>query len=413
MAASGPSHPAGVPDADAPRPGAVLFTAFEPSGDDHAAPVIAEIRARRPDLTVYAWGGPKMQRAGATVVEFTGQSAVMGLPGPSKIVEHLRLNRRIADWLRTHRVDLHVPVDSPGANFPICRLTKARGIRVVHLVAPQMWAWGPWRVAKLRRLTDLVLCLLPFEEQWFRTRGVPARFVGHPLFDEALDVDAVTARAARIPGSNAKPRVLLLPGSRPSEISRCFPVLLDAFRRLRHDFPGLVGCVASTRHQVEADIRGLAQSRGGWPDGLSVVVGDTDAAIAWSEVALVVSGTVTLQIARQRRPMVAMYRPGKLVYHALARWLVSTPLFTLPNLIAGRGVIPEFIPHFGDGEALAVAVIRLLRQPGLQETQVAALEEVCARFRGLSAARTAADEILRALDGSPARAPAVPVPVTA
>lgn len=117
----------------------VLFTAFEPSGDDHASAVIAELRARHPLLPIYAWGGPKMARAGATLIERTGDDAVMGLPGLKKIIEHARINRRISRWLSGEgrgKVALHVPVDSPGANFPICRITRRHGLRVVHLVAP-------------------------------------------------------------------------------------------------------------------------------------------------------------------------------------------------------------------------------------------------------------------------------------
>jgi lipid-A-disaccharide synthase len=118
----------------------------------------------------------------------------MGIPGLGKVLEHLKINRAVKRWLQTHPVALHVPVDSPAANFPICKIAKKSGARVVHLVAPQVWAWAEWRVNKLRRLTDLVLCLLPFEEQWFAMRGVKARFVGHPLFDEPLDYPAIDAR---------------------------------------------------------------------------------------------------------------------------------------------------------------------------------------------------------------------------
>ena len=153
----------------------LLFTAFEPSGDEHASKVIAEIRRRRPKLAICAWGGPKMVKAGAVVIERTGDDAVMGVPGLAKIREHQKINVRIEDWVKKHPVNVHVPVDSPAANFPICEITKKSGSRVVHLVAPQIWAWGRWRIHKLRRLTDLVLCLLPFEEEFFAKRNVPAK----------------------------------------------------------------------------------------------------------------------------------------------------------------------------------------------------------------------------------------------
>lgn len=373
----------------------VLFTAFEPSGDDHASAVIAELKRRSPNLPIYAWGGPKMEKAGAVIIERTGENAVMGVPGVGKIIEHVGIHRRIARWLDEQKAALHVPVDSPAANFPVCRLTKARGLKVVHLVAPQVWAWASWRINKLRRRTDLVLCLLPFEEEWFLSRGVQARFVGHPLFDEPVNVAALDTRIGGM--GSGSPKLALMPGSRPKELVSCFPVLLDAFTRLKADFPNVCGCVAATKPEAVRRLREIAAVHGGWPTGLEMVHGETDAVVRWCDFALVASGTVTLQIARQTKPMIALYVPGWLMYQTLGRWLVSTELFTLPNLIAGRRIMPEFIPHFGDGEKLAVEVIKLLRRPGYADEQRQALASVCRRFAGKHAARNAADEIERML----------------
>jgi len=400
MSPPGPSSspPPTGPPLDAPR--GVLFTAFEPSGDDHAAAVVAELRARRPDIPIYAWGGPKMAAAGAAIIEGTGDDAVMGMPGLSKLLAHRRINSRIARWLDSPsikgRISLHVPVDSPAANFPICAITKPRGIRVVHLVAPQMWAWGSWRVAKLRRLSDRVLCLLPFEEDWFLARGIPATFIGHPLFDHPLDLADLDRQRAGYP--EGSPRVALMPGSRPAEISSCFPILLDAFRRLKKDFPKAVGVVAATKPAVADELRRRAEQMGGWPEGLDMVSGATDAVIRWCEFSLVVSGTVTLQIAKQHRPMVAVYRPKKWFYYLMARWLVQTEFFTLPNLIAGKRIVTEFIPHFGDGEDLAVEVIRLMRQPDYADDRRRELRQVANRFEGHVAAAAALDENVKFLD---------------
>ncbi|VAX36117.1 Lipid-A-disaccharide synthase, partial [hydrothermal vent metagenome] len=285
-----------------PLPG-VLFTSFEPSGDEHAAAVIAELKRREPRLPIYAWGGPAMQAAGAIVVERTGEDAVMGLPGLAKVLEHTRINNRVCEWLDgTPGINLLVPVDSPAANFPICKIAKRRGLGVMHLVAPQVWAWGGWRIRKLRRLTDGLLCLLPFEEPWFRERGLEAKFVGHPLFDEAVPREQLTREASAYPAGT--PRIALFPGSRPGEIARNWPMLLDAYRALVREHPETVGVVAATTPAVGDRLRALAGHEGGWPATLTCAVGATDAVIHWSELALVVSGTVTLQIARQQRPMV-------------------------------------------------------------------------------------------------------------
>ena len=212
----------------------------------------------------------------------------MGLPGIEKIREHKRINARIAAWIEANRPALHVPVDSPAANFPICRIAKRHGVKVVHFVAPQIWAWGPWRIHKLRRLTDLVLCLLPFEEGYFTTRGVPALFVGHPLFDEEMD-SAALAREASAFGTGS-PKIALMPGSRPGELTKNFPPMLEAFGQLQRDQPGLVGLVAAMDEGVEQRLRELAEANGGWPDGLECASGKTDAVIHWCDLALVVSG---------------------------------------------------------------------------------------------------------------------------
>ncbi len=365
----------------------MLFTAFEPSGDDHAAPVIAELLRRRPGLKVYAWGGPKMERAGAILVERTGDDAVMGMPGLAKIREHKLINQRIGAWMDEHKPSLHVPVDSPGANFPICKLAKARGCRVVHLVAPQIWAWATWRIRKLRRLTDHVLCLLPFEEEWFKSRGVEATFIGHPLFEDPLDEGALDERIADWP--EGSPRIALMPGSRPAEMRKNFPLLIGAYRRLEREHDAIAGVVAATRPEVETELRRLGAP---WPETLRIETGKTDEVIRWCELALVVSGTVTLQIAKQRRPMVIVYKFNRLISLPL-RLVVKTRLFSLPNLIAGRKIVPELIPHFGTAEPIAGEAITLLEDACAADDQRRDLARVTDRFAGRRASEIAADRI--------------------
>lgn len=374
-----------------PAAPALLFTAFEPSGDDHASAVIAELRARHPDLPIYAWGGPKMERAGATLIALTGRDAVMGLPGLRKIQEHRRINADVAAWMDRNPVTLHIPVDSPAANFPICAIAKARGAKVVHLVAPQIWAWGRWRIHKLRRLTDLVLCLLPFEERFFRRRNVPARFVGHPLFDRPVDEAELARRAAAF--ADGSPRLALMPGSRPAEIHKNFPLLLEVFRRLKAEHPAMTGMIATTGPDVEARLREMAAALGGWPEGLHTAISQTDAVIHWCEAALVVSGTVSLQVAKQCRPMVVFYKSSPLLYFGLAKWIVATKFYALPNLVAERRIIPELVPHFGGAEPIYRAASALIGSPEALRRQREDLAAMVERFAGLNAASAAADAI--------------------
>jgi lipid-A-disaccharide synthase len=380
----------------------ILFTAFEPSGDDHASKVISAVKHLRPDIPIYAWGGPKMARAGAAIIERTGDDAVMGMPGFAKIRQHVQINDRIQAWLKHTPIALHVPVDSPAANFPICAITRKAQIGIVHLVAPQIWAWARWRIHKLRRLTDCVLCVLPFEEDFFRKRNVPAHFIGHMLFDEPIDRIALDAAAASLPAGS--PRIALMPGSRPAELARNFPMLLDMVRALRADFPGLRGVIACTRPEVESELRKAAAawatqvgepiSASNWPMDLASVVGQTDTVIHWSDMALVKSGTVTLQVAKHRKPMVIFYRKGSKTSYVLARSFIPTKFFTLPNLIAGEPIVPEFVPHFGGPEPIIAAAKELLADPAARAAQIASLERICSMFSGKDASLLAAEKII-------------------
>jgi lipid-A-disaccharide synthase len=373
---------------------AILMTAFEPSGDDHAAAVIRVLKERYPDLRIYGWGGRRMLDAGAEIIEMTGDDAVMGVPGLQKIREHKRMNEDIERWLDKNPVAVHVPVDSPGANFPVCKITKPRGIKVVHLVAPQLWAWAPWRIHKLRRLTDHVMCVLPFEPDWFNKRGVDATFIGHQLFDEALDYEALDERIADWP--TGPQRIALMPGSRPSEMKNNFPLLLGAYIKLAAEHPNMVGMVATTRPEIEPILRQLAKESGlDWPDSLTITHAQTDAVTRWCSFALVVSGTVTLQIARQHKPMVIVYKSSRLIWSLIARWFILTKFFTLPNIVAQREIVPELVPHFAGAEPIADRAVGFLENPETYQTQVRELEALTAQFAGAHASENAATIIAR------------------
>ena len=283
----------------------VLFTAFEPSGDAHAAPVIAALKAMAPEIEIVACGGPQMERAGAIMIERTADDGAMGLSALSKIASVKKTQNAIRQWAQARRVNVHVPVDSPAANFAIAKFMKARGVRVCHLVAPQLWAWGPWRLNKLRRCTDLVLCLLPFEQEWFRSRRVPAKFIGHPVINRILDQSQMDAYVKELP--TGSPKVLLLPGSRSSEVTRNLPLLLKVFSDIQHNHRRAIAIMVTANDSLARLVREHVPTL---PPGVLLMTGKLDAAISWSEIALCVSGTVSLDLLRQAKPMVGMYRTG-------------------------------------------------------------------------------------------------------
>ena len=371
----------------------VLFTAFEPSGDAHAAPVIAALKAMAPEIEIVACGGPQMERAGAIMIERTADDGAMGLSALSKIASVKKTQNAIRQWAQARRVNVHVPVDSPAANFAIAKFMKARGVRVCHLVAPQLWAWGPWRLNKLRRCTDLVLCLLPFEQEWFRSRRVPAKFIGHPVINRMLDQEQIDAQVKELP--TGSPKVLLLPGSRSSEVTRNLPLLLKVFSDIQHNHRRAIAIMVTANDSLARLVRERVPTL---PPGVLLMTGKLDAAISWSEIALCVSGTVSLDLLRQAKPMVGMYRTGLLSVIG-GNIMLSMPNRLLPNILAGKRVVPEFVPCLGRAGPISAAVENLLAdQSRLRET-ANVLRALLPAFQGKRPDIEAAEAIIAFVSG--------------
>ncbi|MBL9118751.1 MAG: hypothetical protein JNL80_02415 [Phycisphaerae bacterium] len=400
-AAAAPPASLGVDQEPGPderkKRGAILFTAFEPSGDAHAAPVIAELKARDPSLIIYAWGGPKMEEAGATLISSTCDDGAMGLDGFKKIFAVRSEIQKLKRWITQHRVVVHVPVDSPAANFPVCQHLKPKGVRIAHLVAPQLWAWGSWRAKKLRGCTDCVMCLLPFEEEWFRQRQIPAKFIGHPVINRDLDTTHIAERQKSMPSGS--PRILLLPGSRSTEVKRNLRLLVQSFIELSDRNRGAAGLIVAANDRLARMMRNIIVDM---PIGLHMVVGEVEAAIHWADLALTVSGTVSLDLTRQHRPMVGVYRTG-LISWLGAKLMLRTPFRLLPNIIAKREIVPEFVPAppWISPRTIVEAATAFLKDSKNMAIAAEELRRVALRFHGKDPAHAAAEIILRLVDGRP------------
>lgn len=374
---------------------AILFTAFEPSGDAHAAPVIAQLLREAPHLRVFAWGGPRMQEAGATIIGRTADDGVMGLGAIKRAAEVRREIKRIRQWIREYRVLAVVVVDSPAANFHVAKAVKPTGARVIHLVAPQLWAWGKWRLSKLRRLTDLVLCLLPFEEQWFNDRGVPAKFIGHPVVNRVIDEQQLRETMHGLP--QGTPRIAILPGSRTQEVKANIRLLANAFTELQGRFSGATGVIAALNPEIAKLVRKKVKV---FPTGMHTVTGQIDTVIAWCDLAITVSGTVTLDIARQRKPMIGVYKVGPLAWLG-SKLLLRSKFCLLPNLIADREIVPEFVPHVGGAAPIVKWASKYLLDSKNAAIQSEELSRVLLRFANKKPAEEATKLILKVIkDGT-------------
>jgi lipid-A-disaccharide synthase len=341
-----------------------LVVAGEISGDRMAAPVLEEMRRRWPDLRWYGAGGERLARAGLEVRHPVDGLAVTG------VTEALRraptaaaLLVDLAAQILRRRPRLALLVDYPGVNLRLAAICRAAGVPVLYLGAPQRWAWLGFRARALAWQVDRLAVTLPFEEQWFRRRGVAATFVGHPLLDLFRPLPRQDARR-RLGIAGAV--VALLPGSRENEIRRHLPLLVEAARLL----PDLAPVLALPPGGAGRIIEQLA------PADLPRV--DTPLALGAADVALCASGSATLELALAGVPGVVCYRLSPLTY-AIARRLVSTRWVGLPNLVLGREVLPELLQDEMTPTALAREARRLL-EPAAGEAVRRGLEQVVTRL---------------------------------
>ena len=385
----------------------VALVAGEASGDLLGAGLIEQLRARHPHIEFAGVGGDAMRAAGMEAWHDATELAVMGL---SEVLRHLprllRLRRdvrtRVLDW----RPDVFIGIDAPDFNLGLERSLRDRGIRTVHYVSPSIWAWRQGRAAKIGRSADLVLCLFPMEPPIYATHGVDARFVGHPLAEMlALEPDRAAARDA-LGFAHDAPVLAVLPGSRLGEIGRLGEVFLDAAARVAAALPGLRIVVPAANAACRAAIDTLlAQPRFAAMD-VQVIDGQARTAMVASDVVLLASGTATLEALLAKRPMVVGYRiaPSTAFLVRLFK-LMKVDRFSLPNVLAGRTIVPEFMQEACTAENLADAVLHWFRDSR-------AADDVQPVYRALhlqlrqGASATAAEAVARLA------VPALPAPAT-
>ncbi len=339
------------------------LVAGETSGDLLGAGLITELKAKSPGARFEGIAGPAMQAAGCDAWESSEALAVMGLIEPLREIPRLlRLRRMLIQRWTDNPPDVFVGIDAPDFNLGLEVRLRQHGISTAHYVSPSVWAWRQWRVRKIAKAADKVLCLLPFEKAFYDRHQVVADFVGHPMADAIpTDLDADKVRSAL--GIEAEIVVAVLPGSRVSEVTRLGPVFASACARLAAAEPGMRFVAPMTTDKI----RQLFAAQLAAEDIASrflLLAGDAQSAIAAADVVLLASGTAALQAALLCRPMVAAYRFAPLTYaimRTLRLWKV--PYFTLPNLLTPEPLVPEFLQYAANPEALADAVSRLLKDP--------------------------------------------------
>jgi len=342
----------------------IFLSAAETSGDMHAGRLIEALRRRVGEARFVGVGGPRMVAAGCEQA-IAGLDLTAGasmLTGPLlRLGYYWRVIRELKRAIKQIRPDIHIPVDSPALNWHLARAAKRCGSKVCYYIAPQVWAWAPWRVRKMRALTDHVACILPFEEEWFRRRGIAASYVGHPVFEQ-LPLDRPAPPDLLEAYSDGSWSVALLAGSRPAEILRHGAGLGATGAAIRRRYPrAKCTFVAPDAHSGKL-IRSVAAKRD--LEGVEIAIGRTHEVLAQSHIAVAVSGTITLELAYFGIPMVVFYRVSRASYNLLGRWLVRTPHLSLVNILAGKKLVPELMPWYGKTGDLTETVLDVMEDLG-------------------------------------------------
>jgi len=375
----------------------LLVLTGDHSADGHAAAMIAALREIDPSWHVAGVGGVSMEAAGIALISDHRDMNVIGPGGVIRAVpSHWRLAKRILAWVDANKPDVAVLIDYGVFHLWLGPKLRARGIKVLYFIPPQIWGSRPGRLKKLRRAADEVLCILPFEEGYYRSKGIPATFVGNPVVAR-LPAAVSKEEFCRQHRLNAeKTLVGVLPGSRRMEITHLLAEQVGAARILDQRFPGKLQFAISKASNLKAGLFNDALARAGG-DGWMTVVEDSQALLSASDVALVKSGTTTLEATLYRTPMVVMYR-GPWWAGFLARRLMTVEHISLPNNLAGRGVVPELLQNDASARRIADEAARLL-EPEANAKMKWELDQIAQTLADVNTPRRVAEAVERLAGG--------------
>ncbi|MFN0057459.1 MAG: lipid-A-disaccharide synthase [Planctomycetota bacterium] len=350
----------------------IYVCAGEPSGDLHAARLIAALRTARPDFEFVGLGGERMAAAGALLRANLVDRAVMGF---RKVVREMGYLANVTvDFVRELSLDppaAVILVDYPGLNLNLARIARRCGVPVIYYICPQVWAWAPWRIRRVARRCDLLLAILPFEEELYRAAGAQVEYVGHPLFDHLAEVEK--APLVQEYAAPDRPVLALFPGSRRQEVEESLPLMLATATELLRKEPRARVVVSCQRAKLQSAVDALCA---GAPFAVDIATGPAHTLQRQASLALVVSGTASLEQAYFGVPMVVIYPVRPWERRAFGFFSV-TPFISLVNLIAGTKVVPELLVAPSEAARIVEQATPLLAGP--------AREAMLERLRGLRA----------------------------
>ncbi|MFZ0219286.1 MAG: lipid-A-disaccharide synthase [Candidatus Aquirickettsiella sp.] len=336
----------------------------ETSGDLLAADFCKELKRRQIPFTVSGITGPELLQQGAQSLFSMERLSVMGLGEILKqLPQLLRCRREITKYFITHRPDVFIGVDAPEFNLDLEKNLRKHGIRTIHYVSPSVWAWRRWRLKKIAKAVDLMLCLFPFEKRFYEEHQIPVQFVGHPSADEIpLTIDVLACRKS-LGLAEAASIIAILPGSRRNEINYLGELFLQTAQHCFQQNPKLIFIVAMVNEKREQQFLQLAkQITPTLP--LHIIRGKSRQVMAAANVVLLASGTASLEAMLLKKPMIVAYRMSKLSYW-MAKLLIKVDYIALPNLLAKKLLVPEFIQEKATVENLSQALFYYLNNPDI------------------------------------------------
>ena len=371
------------------------IVAGEASGDLLAAGLLREIRKRLAGASFEGIGGPQMQAVGCRSLFPMDRLSVIGFEGLEKYPEILGIRNKLADHFLSNPPDLFIGVDVPDFNLGLEEKLKAAGIPTVHYVSPTVWAWRGYRIRKIRRAVDHMLTLFPFEASYYRKHHVPVTFVGHPLADQIEERSNAAAmrRALHLPAKDIV--VALLPGSRDSELRRHADLFVKTALWLHKRHANIHFVAPFVSPETRAIFEKALYRQGAWFLPVTIVANQSREAMAAADIVLLASGTATLEAALLKKPMVVTYKMSWLSY-LLVQPFLHVKLYALPNILAGREIVPELMQREAVPEKLGKAVEYYLTHRDKARSLRSELSDIHRSLRRNASVR-AAEAVIRLL----------------
>lgn len=373
------------------RTSTIYFVAGEASGDEHGAALMRALREFVPNLAFAGRGGPKMQAvAGKSFINWSDSAAVVGLWEVVKRYGYFRKQfQRALGEIASVNPDAVVLIDYPGFNLRLARALRktSPALKIIYYISPQVWAWNRGRIGQMARFLDLMLCIFPFEAELYNKSGLRTVFVGHPMIENL---------AARRTGEERRRNLVgFFPGSRLREVRKIFPIMADTARKILAEQEEIHFEVAAASEPLALEIRKML---GGAPlrDRVRVVTGDAAGTMQRAFAGIIASGTATLEAAYFRLPFVLVYKVSWPTYFA-ARLVIKTKHLGMPNVLAGREIIPEFIQHEARPDTISKAVLKLMNDQAARDMMISEFDAIISKLgetgASAKAARVIVDEL--------------------